>query len=82
MTRFCCSGRHRMQCRSPSDCKGSDLAGSREDLEWETGKFSVKGAPQKSKTIREIAFAAYTNHPQGMEAGLEATSYYDPPQPV
>jgi carbon-monoxide dehydrogenase large subunit len=50
-----------------------------EDLEWETGKFSVKGAPQKSKTIQEIAFAAYTNHPQGMEAGLEATSYYDPP---
>ena len=50
-----------------------------EDLEWETGKFSVKGAPQKSKTIQEIAFAVYTNHPQGMEAGLEATSYYDPP---
>jgi carbon-monoxide dehydrogenase large subunit len=50
-----------------------------EDLEWEVGKFSVKGAPQKSKTIQEIAFAAYTNHPQGMEAGLEATSYYDPP---
>jgi carbon-monoxide dehydrogenase large subunit len=50
-----------------------------EDLEWEVGKFSVKGAPQKSKTIQEIAFAAYTNHPQGLEAGLEATSYYDPP---
>ncbi len=50
-----------------------------EDLEWEPGKFSVKGAPQKSKTIQEIAFAAYTNHPPGMEAGLEATSYYDPP---
>jgi aerobic carbon-monoxide dehydrogenase large subunit len=52
---------------------------SEEDLEWEPGKFSVKGAPQKSKTIQEIAFAAYTNHPQGMEAGLEAVSYYDPP---
>ena len=50
-----------------------------EDLEWEVGKFVVKGAPQKSKTIQEIAFAAYTNHPQGMEAGLEATHYYDPP---
>jgi carbon-monoxide dehydrogenase large subunit len=50
-----------------------------EDLEWEPGKFSVKGAPQKSKTIQELAFAAYTNHPQGMEAGLEAVSYYDPP---
>jgi aerobic carbon-monoxide dehydrogenase large subunit len=52
---------------------------SAEDLVWEPGKFSVKGAPQKSKTIAEIAFAAYTNHPQGMEAGLEAVSYYDPP---
>ena len=52
---------------------------SEEDLVWEPGKFSVKGAPQKSKTIQEIAFAAYTNHPQGLEAGLEAVSYYDPP---
>ena len=52
---------------------------SEEDLEWEPGKFSVKGAPERSKTIQDIAFAAYTNHPQGMEAGLEATHYYDPP---
>jgi carbon-monoxide dehydrogenase large subunit len=52
---------------------------SEQDLEWEVGKFVVKGAPQKSKTIQECAFAAYTNHPQGMEAGLEATHYYDPP---
>ncbi len=55
------------------------LEASEEDLEWETGKFVVKGAPQKSKTIQEIAFAAYTNHPPGMEAGLEAVDYYDPP---
>ncbi|HSP93023.1 MAG TPA: aerobic carbon-monoxide dehydrogenase large subunit [Thermoanaerobaculia bacterium] len=52
---------------------------SEDDLVWEVGKFSVKGAPQKSKTIQDIAFAAYTNHPQGMEAGLEAVDYYDPP---
>jgi aerobic carbon-monoxide dehydrogenase large subunit len=52
---------------------------SEEDLVWEPGKFSVKGAPQKAKTIQEIALAAYTNHPQGMEAGLEAVNYYDPP---
>ncbi len=52
---------------------------SEDDLEWEPGKFSVKGAPQKSKTIQDIAFAAYTNHPPGMEAGLEAVNYYDPP---
>src|SRR5262249_25677138 len=53
---------------------------SEEDLVWEVGKFSVKGAPQKFKTIQDIAFAAYTNHPQGMEAGLEAVDYYDPPK--
>jgi carbon-monoxide dehydrogenase large subunit len=52
---------------------------SEDDLVWETGKFSVTGAPQKSKTIQEIALAAYTNHPPGMEAGLEAVNYYDPP---
>ena len=52
---------------------------SEEDLEWETGKFFVKGAPSKSKTIQEIAFAAYTNIPVGLEAGLEAVNYYDPP---
>jgi len=52
---------------------------SEEDLVWEPGKFSVKGAPQRSKTIQDIALAAYTNHPPGLEAGLEAVSYYDPP---
>lgn len=52
---------------------------SEDDLEWEPGKFFVKGAPDKAKTIQEIVFAAYTNHPQGMEAGFEATHYYDPP---
>jgi carbon-monoxide dehydrogenase large subunit len=52
---------------------------SEDDLVWEPGKFSVKGAPSRSKTIQDIAFAAYTNHPPGMEAGLEAVNYYDPP---
>src|SRR5262249_60023150 len=52
---------------------------SEEDLVWEPGKFSVKGAPEKSKTIQDVALAAYTNHPQGMQPGLEAVNYYDPP---
>src|SRR5437867_6249204 len=55
------------------------LEASEDDLEWEPGKFSVKGSLDRFKTIQEIAFAAYTNHPQGMEAGLEAVDYYDPP---
>src|SRR2546426_3690599 len=55
------------------------LEAAPDDLVWEPGKFSVKGAADRFKTIQDIAFAAYTNHPQGMEAGLEAVSYYDPP---
>jgi aerobic carbon-monoxide dehydrogenase large subunit len=55
------------------------LEASEDDLEWSGDKFSVKGAPDRAKTIQEIAFAAYTDHPEGMEAGLEATNYYDPP---
>jgi carbon-monoxide dehydrogenase large subunit len=50
-----------------------------DDLEWNVDRFQVKGSPDQAKTIQEIAFAAYTNHPQGMEAGLEAVDYYDPP---
>jgi carbon-monoxide dehydrogenase large subunit len=50
-----------------------------EDLEWQGDRFVVKGAPDRMKTIQDIAFAAYTNHPQGMEAGLEGVHYYDPP---
>jgi len=55
------------------------LEASEDDLDWEPGKFSVKGSPDRFKTIQEIAFAAYTNFPQGMEMGLEAVDYYDPP---
>ncbi|RMD90196.1 MAG: carbon monoxide dehydrogenase, partial [Calditrichaeota bacterium] len=55
------------------------LEAAEADIEFEKGKFYVKGSPDKAKTIQEVAFAAYTNHPQGMEAGLEAVSYYDPP---
>jgi carbon-monoxide dehydrogenase large subunit len=49
------------------------------DLVWERGKFYVKGSPDRAKTIQEIAFAAYTNLPEGMEPGLEGVTYYDPP---
>jgi carbon-monoxide dehydrogenase large subunit len=52
---------------------------SEDDIEYEAGKFSVKGAPDKVVTIQDVAFAAYTNFPDGMESGLEAVFYYDPP---
>jgi len=58
---------------------GHLLEAAEEDLEWERGKFYVKGSPDRAKTIQEIAFAAYTNLPEGMEAGLEGVHYYDPP---
>ncbi len=52
---------------------------SEEDLEFQGDRFFVKGAPDRAKTIQDVAFAAYTNFPDGMEPGLEGVSYYDPP---
>jgi len=52
---------------------------SEADIEYDEGVFSVKGAPDKAKTIQEVAFAAYTDLLEGMEAGLEGVYYYDPP---
>ncbi len=48
------------------------------DVEWKDYKFQVKGVPTKTVTMKEVAFAAYTNMAQN-EPGLEATFYYDPP---
>jgi carbon-monoxide dehydrogenase large subunit len=51
-----------------------------EDLDWDGERFAVKGAPDRAKTIQEVAFAAYTaDLPEGMDAGLEGVKYYDPP---
>ncbi|HXZ99938.1 MAG TPA: aerobic carbon-monoxide dehydrogenase large subunit [Candidatus Binatia bacterium] len=50
-----------------------------QDIEFEKGRFWVRGSPDSVKTIQDIAFAAYTNLPEGMEAGLEGVTYYDPP---
>ncbi|SFI71488.1 aerobic carbon-monoxide dehydrogenase large subunit [Thermoflavimicrobium dichotomicum] len=50
-----------------------------EDVVWDGVSFSAKGLPGKSVTMKDVAFAAYTNLPEGMEPGLEATYYYDPP---
>ena len=49
------------------------------DLEWDIDRFAVKGAPERFKTMKEIAFAAYNQAIPGLEPGLEAVSYYDPP---
>ena len=49
------------------------------DLEWDADRFQVKGNPERVKTMAEIAFAAYNQAIPGLEPGLEAVSYYDPP---
>ncbi len=50
-----------------------------DDLEWDVDRFKVKGTPERFKTMTEIAFAAYNQAIPGLEPGLEAVSYYDPP---
>ncbi len=52
---------------------------SDEDIEWELGRFYVRGAHDRGVTIQECAMAAYSNVPDGMEPGLENNAYYDPP---
>ncbi|HZD55696.1 MAG TPA: xanthine dehydrogenase family protein molybdopterin-binding subunit, partial [Anaerolineales bacterium] len=58
------------------------LEAALEDMVYdrENGTIYVKGSPDKAKSFAEIAFASYyaANLPEGMEPGLEATSYYDP----
>ena len=49
------------------------------DLEWDVDRFRVKGLPEKSMTMKEIAWAAYNAPPPNMEPGLEAVNYYEPP---
>ncbi len=49
------------------------------DIEWEVDRFVVKGAPERFKTMKEIAYASYNQAIPGVEPGLEAVSYYDPP---
>jgi aerobic carbon-monoxide dehydrogenase large subunit len=53
---------------------------SEEDLEYEGGRFFVTGAPDRAKTIPEVAMATWTAHdlPDGIEPALEETSVHDP----
>jgi aerobic carbon-monoxide dehydrogenase large subunit len=55
------------------------LEAAPEDIEVVDGKFSIKGSPDKGMTLAEVAGAAYLNLiPDGMEPGLEETTFYDP----
>ncbi len=52
-----------------------------QDLEWEKGRWYVKGNPTQGKTIQEAAFAAHGSMelPEGVEGHLDAQCVYDPP---
>ena len=54
---------------------------SPDDLEWEKGKWFVKGDPSTAKTIQEIALAAHgpMELPEGVEGHLDGSCVYDPP---
>jgi carbon-monoxide dehydrogenase large subunit len=51
------------------------------DLEWEKGRWFVKGDPEQGATIQQIAQAARGSIelPEGVETGLDAESVYNPP---
>jgi carbon-monoxide dehydrogenase large subunit len=56
------------------------LEASVEDITVGEAGYQIRGAPERSVTLAEIAKAAYDGDiPEGMEPGLEATSHYDPP---
>ena len=57
------------------------LEAAEEDIEYEDGKFFVRGSPDQNKTIQDVALMANVawNMPEGMEPGLEATTFYDTP---
>ena len=57
------------------------LEASPDDIEYADGKFFVRGSPDKFKTIQDVALMANVawNMPKGVEPGLEASSFFDPP---
>jgi carbon-monoxide dehydrogenase large subunit len=56
-----------------------NLEAAPEDIELHDGVFSVKGSPDKGMALADIAGAAYLAMvPDGMEPGLEETTFYDP----
>jgi len=61
---------------------GHLLEAATEDVVFDDdgGEFHVAGVPDRAVSFQEVARAAYSgNHPEDVDAGLEAASYYDPP---
>jgi carbon-monoxide dehydrogenase large subunit len=57
----------------------AELEAAPEDIEVANGKFSVRGSPDKGMALADVAGIAYIGAvPEGMEPGLEETTFYDP----
>jgi carbon-monoxide dehydrogenase large subunit len=56
------------------------LEASAQDIEYANGQFQVRGVPGKSVPFGAVSLTAYVphNYPEGLEPGLEETSFYDP----
>jgi carbon-monoxide dehydrogenase large subunit len=54
---------------------------SADDLDWEKGRWFVRGDPDQGRTIAEIALAAHSDLdlPEGVEGHLDASCVYNPP---
>jgi aerobic carbon-monoxide dehydrogenase large subunit len=52
-----------------------------DDLDWEDGRWQVRGDPDKGHNIAEIAMAAHSGLelPEGIEGHLDAATVYNPP---
>ena len=57
------------------------LEAAEDDIEFEGGTFSVVGSPDQSVTITDVSSAAHVGSdlPEGMEPGLTADFFYNPP---
>ncbi|MFW2381638.1 MAG: xanthine dehydrogenase family protein molybdopterin-binding subunit [Acidimicrobiales bacterium] len=57
------------------------LEANPDDLEFESGRFGVKGSPDKGLLIQEVAYGAFTAHnlPDGMEPNINEQMVFDPP---
>ena len=60
--------------------EGGFAGANPKDMEYVGGQFVVKGSPQKAIPFGQVALTAYVPHkyPEGVEPGLEETSFYDP----
>jgi aerobic carbon-monoxide dehydrogenase large subunit len=57
----------------------AELEAAAEDIEVADGRFSVKGSPDQGMALADVAGVAYIGAvPEGMEPGLEETTFYDP----